>query len=161
MWEDAFFASWSGLARVFVVGLAAYAGLVAMLRISGKRTLSKLSAFDLVVTVALGSTLASIITSKDVALAEGLVALTLLVGLQFLVTWSSVRWPFIDRIVKSEPAVLLRHGQCLPSVMRRERVVADEILAAIRQSGGLDFGDADAVLLESDGSLTAILKRQR
>lgn len=157
MWDDAFFAGWIGLARVAVVGVAAYAALVAMLRISGKRTLSKLNAFDFVVTVALGSTLASVITSKDVALAEGLAALGLLVGLQFAVTWTSVRWSFVDRIVKSEPALLLRHGRCLDGAMRRERVAADEVLAAIRQSGGSQYADACAVLLESDGSLTAIL----
>ena len=160
MWDETFFTSWSGLARVAGVGVAAYIALVVMLRVSGKRTLSKLNAFDLIVTVALGSTLATIILSKDVALAEGLVALGLLVALQFLVTWTSVRWPVIDRIVKSEPAVLLRHGNCIETAMRRERVAADEVLAAIRQSGGLDYEDAEAVLLESDGSLTAILKRQ-
>ena len=120
MWDETFFTSWSGLARVAVVGVAAYIALVVMLRVSGKRTLSKLNAFDLIVTVALGSTLATIILSKDVALAEGLVALGLLVALQFLVTWTSVRWPVIDRIVKSEPAVLLRHGNCLETAMRRE-----------------------------------------
>lgn len=53
------FQGWPGLARTAVVGSMAYAGLVLFLRISGKRTLSKLNAFDLVVTVALGSTLAA------------------------------------------------------------------------------------------------------
>lgn len=158
MSEDAFFAGWSGLARVIVVGVAAYVALVAILRVSGKRTLSKLNAFDFIVTIALGSTLASVITSKDIALIEGLVALGLLVGLQFAVTWTSVRWPFVDRIVKSEPTLLLRHGRCLDGAMKRERVASDEVLAAIRQSGGSQYADADAVLLESDGSLTAILK---
>jgi uncharacterized membrane protein YcaP (DUF421 family) len=50
--------------------------------VSGKRTLSKLDAFDLIVTVALGSTLATVLLSRDVALAEGIVAFALLVGLQ-------------------------------------------------------------------------------
>ena len=55
MWFD----SWSDVVRVVSIGAAAYATLVAMLRISGKRTLAKLNAFDLIVTVALGSTLAT------------------------------------------------------------------------------------------------------
>lgn len=159
MWEHAFFSGWGGLARTAVVGVAAYVALIAMLRISGKRTLSKLNAFDLIVTVALGSTLASILTSKSVALAEGLVALALLVVLQFAVTWTSVRSQLFASAVKSEPALLLRHGACIDSAMRRERIAADEVLAAIRQSGGQAYEDAEAVLLESDGSLTAILKR--
>ena len=61
----------TGVVRVLFVGVAAYAALVIFLRISGKRTLSKMNAFDLVVTVALGSTLATVVLSKDVALAEG------------------------------------------------------------------------------------------
>ena len=68
------FDTWFGLLRVLVVGTAAYAALVLLLRASGKRTLAKLNAFDLVVTVALGSTLATVLLSKDVALAEGLLA---------------------------------------------------------------------------------------
>ena len=77
-----FFDDWFGLLRVMVVGVAAYAALVALLRASGKRTLAKLNAFDFVVTVALGSTLATVLLSKDVALAEGLRAFALLTGLQ-------------------------------------------------------------------------------
>lgn len=59
------FQSWSGLGRVTIVGLTAYLALVLMLRVSGKRSLAKLNAFDLVVTVALGSTLATTLLSKD------------------------------------------------------------------------------------------------
>ena len=66
-----FFDGWAGLLRVLVVGALAYAALVLLLRVSGKRTLSKMNAFDLVVTVALGSTLATVLPSRDVALAEG------------------------------------------------------------------------------------------
>ena len=81
-----FFDDWGGLVRVAVVGLLAYIGLVLLLRISGKRTLSKMNAFDLVVTVALGSTLATILLSSAVALAEGLLAFVVLISLQFAVT---------------------------------------------------------------------------
>jgi uncharacterized membrane protein YcaP (DUF421 family) len=85
------FQSWTGLGRVLLVGTLAYAALVLLLRISGKRTLSKLNAFDLVVTVALGSTLATVLLSKSVALAEGVLALCLLVSLQYAIAWLSVR----------------------------------------------------------------------
>lgn len=66
-----FFDSWDGLLWVVVVGVLAYAVLILLLRVSGKCTLSKMHAFDLVVTVALGSTLATVLLSESVALAEG------------------------------------------------------------------------------------------
>ena len=63
--------SWGGVGRVLVSGAVAYVFLVVLLRWSGKRTLSKLNAFDLVVTVAMGSTLGSVVLSGEVPLAEG------------------------------------------------------------------------------------------
>ncbi|WP_319001061.1 hypothetical protein [Halomonas sp. SBBP1] len=89
--EMYFFNGWGNLLRVIIVGVLAYAALVVFLRISGNRTLSKMNAFDLIVTVALGSTLATVLLSKDVALAEGAVAMALLISLQFIITWFSVR----------------------------------------------------------------------
>jgi uncharacterized membrane protein YcaP (DUF421 family) len=79
------------LFRVLVVGVLAYITFGLFLRLSGKRTLSKMNAFDFVVTVAPGSTLATVLLTEDVALADGALAFALLVGLQFVVTWSSVR----------------------------------------------------------------------
>ncbi|MFN3514229.1 MAG: DUF421 domain-containing protein [Phenylobacterium sp.] len=154
-----FFDGWSGPLRILIVGVAAYVALILMLRISGKRTLSKLNAFDFVVTVALGSTLASVITSDDLPLTQGVTALGLLVALQFVVTWSSVRWKALNRLVKSEPRLLLRAGEPLSQALRHERVTEDELLAAVRDRGGRDLSDAEAIVLESDGSLTALLKR--
>lgn len=151
-----FFDTWQGLLRVLVVGVLAYAGLVALLRWSGKRTLSKLNAFDFVVTVALGSTLATILLSKDVALAEGLLAIALLAGLQYVVAWGDVRFSWVGRLIKSEPRLLLRDGDFLEGAMRKERVTRDEILASLRKEGIDDPAEAKAVVLETDGSLSVI-----
>lgn len=156
-WMEMLFQGWSGLVRTAVVSVLAYAGLVLFLRISGKRTLSKLNAFDLVVTVALGSTLATILLNENVALAEGLVAFAALIGLQYLVTWSSIRWDWVKRGVRSEPTVLVRAGQPITAALRRERVTEDEAVTAVRDAGGHALADAAVVILESDGSLTAIL----
>ena len=92
------------------MGTLAYVALVLFIRISGKRTLTKLNAFDLVVTVALGSTLATVLLNDSVALAEGVLAMALLIFLQFVITWLSVRSPWFESLVKSEPTLLLHRG---------------------------------------------------
>ncbi len=69
--ENAFFDSWETLLRTLTVGVLSYVVMVVFLRMSGKRTLSKMNAFDFVVTVALGSTLATMLLNRNVALAEG------------------------------------------------------------------------------------------
>lgn len=151
-----FFDDWHGILRVLVVGLAAYAALIVMLRVSGKRTLSKMNAFDLIVTVALGSTLATVLLTADVPLAEGVVALALLVGLQFAITWASVRSPWFRGVIKAEPTLLVRDGSLLPDAMRHQRVTAEEIDAALRQSGRQGLEGVHAVILETDGTLSVI-----
>ena len=151
-----FFEGWSGLGRVLVVGVLAYAGLVLMLRISGNRTLSKLNAFDLIVTVALGSTLASILTSSSVVLAEGLLALALLIGLQFVVTWLSVRSSTVAEFVKAEPTLLLYRGEFLHHRMRQARITEGEVRATVREQGIGSLDEVEAVVLETDGSLSVV-----
>jgi uncharacterized membrane protein YcaP (DUF421 family) len=151
MWFD----SWSALGRVVAVGPLAYAALVAMLRVSGARTLSKLNAFDLVVTVALGSTLATVLLNADVSLAEGVVALAVLILLQFVVSWSSRRWIRMERLVKSEPVLLYRTG-FLHGPMRRARVTEDEVRQAARASGKASLDNVAAVVLETDGTLSVL-----
>lgn len=150
-----FFDDWGGLVRVLVVGVCAYASLVMLLRVSGKRTLAKLNAFDFVVTVALGSTFATVLLSSDVALAEGVLAMAVLVALQFSVAWLSVRSRTVERLVKSEPTLLYRHG-FLHSPMRRMRVTTDEIRQAARQAGHAQLEEVAAVVLETDGSLSIL-----
>lgn len=154
--EKYLFNGWSSLYRTVLIGVLAYAALVFFLRISGKRTLSKMNAFDLVVTVALGSTLATVLLNKSVALVEGVLAFALLIALQFVVTWSSVRSKKIQKLVKTEPRLLLHHGECLPSAMRQERVTEDEILAAIRAQGIAEVEKVEAVILETDGTFTVL-----
>jgi uncharacterized membrane protein YcaP (DUF421 family) len=150
------FDGWEGLLRTVVVGALAYVALVVFLRLSGNRTLSKMNAFDLVVTVALGSTLATVLLSKEVALAEGALAFGLLIGLQFAVTWTSVRLRWLRRLVTGEPRMLLNQGQFVPETLRRARVTEDEVRAAVRAVGLRNLDDAEAVVLETDGSFSVV-----
>lgn len=155
-WADMFFQGWNGILRTVVVGTLAYAFLVTSLRISGKRTLAKLNAFDLVVTVAFGSILAATLLNEDVALAEGVVALALLIAMQYLVAAISVRSKSFSRAVRSEPALLLRNGEPLPKALRAARVTMSEIDTIARTSGYLKLDEVSAVILESDGSFSVI-----
>lgn len=151
-----FFDGWSDLLRILVVGLCAFSGLVLILRTTGKRTLSKMNAFDFVVTVALGSTLASAVLSSDVSVSEALLAFALLCGLQFAITFLAVRSRRFQHLIKSEPALLAWQGVLLPDALRRERVTADEVLAALRASGKATLSSAYAVVLETDGSFSVL-----
>ncbi len=151
-----FFDDVQGLMRVVVIAIAAYAVLVLVLRIAGKRSLAKLNAFDLVVTVALGSTLATVVLSSDIALLEGLLAFAMLLGLQWIVTRLSIAWPQFQRAVRNEPRLLCENGELRQQAMDDERVTRPEIEAAIRNAGIGRMEDVAAVVLETDGSMSVI-----
>ncbi len=148
--------NWSDAVRAVISGLLAYTALVALLRISGKRTVAKWNAFDLIVTVALGSTLASTIVSGTVPVMQGAGAFVVLIALQFAITWASVRVNLIHRVIKAQPALLVREGKLEHETMRRERVTEDEVLTAARRRGFGDLREVDAVVLETDGSFSVI-----
>jgi uncharacterized membrane protein YcaP (DUF421 family) len=156
MWWD----SWSDVGRVVAVGAAAYASVVVVLRVSGKRTLAKLNAFDLVVTVALGSTLATILLNSDVSWAEGVTALVLLAALQALVARLTVHRSGARRAITSRPTLLWRDGWPIGSALTRQRVSVDEVRQAVRATGAGDLSDVAAVVLESDGTLSVILRSE-
>ena len=151
-----FFDTAHGLLRVLVIGPLAYVALVAVLRVSGKRTLAKMNAFDFVITVALGSTLATILLSKDVALLEGVLAFVMLAALQYGVAWTVLRAEPIEQAVKSAPSALLIDGQVDETALRQERVTREEVKSAVRKSGIGDLSMVAAVFLETDGSFTVI-----
>lgn len=153
------FDGWYGLVRVFIAGLIGYPALVLILRASGKRTLSKMNAFDLVVTVALGSTLATVLLSKQVAILEGVLAFALLVGFQFVITWLSVRSEWVQRIVKSQPSLLYYRGHFQHEALRRERLTTNEIRATLREQGYCGLAQVEAVILETAGELSVLSKR--
>lgn len=153
---DFLFQDWATLARTVVVGILSYIALIAILRASGKRTLAKMNAFDFIVTIALGSTLASILLSPDVALAEGLVALGLLVGLQFATALASSRFGAFKRVVTSEPTLLVMRGEILRGALRRERIAELEIHQAARQQGFASLAEVEAMVLESDGTFSVL-----
>lgn len=153
-----FFNSWDAVWRTLIVGLLAYSALVFILRISGKRTLSKMNAFDLIVTVALGSTLATILLNKNVALAEGISAFLILIALQYLVAWLSVRSDVFKKLIKSDPKLIFYQGNYLKENIVKERVLEVEILQAARSSGINSMEQVEAVVLETDGRISVIKK---
>ncbi len=154
--SDLFFNNWETLVRTLVIGVLAYVVLIVFLRVSGKRTLSKMNAFDFVVTIALGSTLATILLNKEVTLAEGALAFAVLIGLQFVVTWLAVRVPWVRKLVTGEPTLLFHNGAYIQSAMRRTRVTDEEIRAAARAAGAGEMDAVADVVLETDGTFSVV-----
>ena len=147
---------WATLARTVLVAPLAYLALLLVVRLSGKRALAKLNAFDLVVTVALGSVLASVAVSPDVTLASGAAAFALLVGLQYVIALLSVRVRAFQHLVKARPTLLVRDGRLLDGALEDQRVTRAEILQVLRQQGVASVDECGALVLETDGTMSVL-----
>ncbi len=156
--KNIFFDSWESIIRTFVITILAYICLIIFLRISGKRTLSKMNAFDFIVTIALGSCLATVSLNKNVALTDGVLVFLILISLQFLITTLSTRFEAIKYIVTNKPILLVYNGEILNDVMKRERITKDELFAAARSNGVTQLEDLAVVVLETTGDITVIKK---
>jgi uncharacterized membrane protein YcaP (DUF421 family) len=149
-----FFESWYNVGRTVTLSIVGFAALIILLRVSGKRTLSKLNVFDFVFVVAVGSVFASTIISKDITLIEGVAALGTLIAIQVILAELAARVPVVERIINGEPTLLLSRGKFIPRALRKERITEEEVRAAIRIKGINRVEDVDAVILENDGTLS-------
>lgn len=150
------FDDWSHIARVAVCGVLSYAWLILVLRVSGKRSLSKLNVFDLVVSFALGSVLATTMLSNETTLADGALAFALLAVLQWAVGRATLRWGWAMRLFRSNPRLLLLRGELQRKAMAAERIDEADVCAAVRKAGGGRLDSLYAVVLETDGSFSVI-----
>jgi uncharacterized membrane protein YcaP (DUF421 family) len=156
MLSDIFSIEVSKLVRAAVAVPVIYIVLIGLIRLSGKRTTSQMNNFDWIVTVALGSLVAAGITSSTASVLQVLLAISLLIGLQFAVTWLVLRSNTARRWVKPRPRLLFYDGEFLCRDMRAERVSELEVLAAIRASGHHRLKDVGAVVLETDATLSVL-----
>ena len=154
------FSSWGEVGRVAAFTVAGYAAVLLAVRLAGKRTIAKKNASDLIITVAIGSTVAAMILTETVALVEGIAALAALVGLQFFVVILTTRWDTPRRAIEGKPNLMLYDGKLLPERMRHEEVNASEVYQAIRNQGIGRVEDVLAVVLEVDGTFSVIRQGQ-
>ena len=156
--EKLWFDNWDSIFRTLIITILAYIAMVFILRASGKRTLSKMNAFDFIVTIALGSSLATVALNKSIALADGVLAFFLFIFLQYGITWLSVRIKFVKKLVTSQPALLLYDGKVINGALKKERITIEEIYVAARNKGIADLNEVAAIVLETTGELTIIPK---
>jgi uncharacterized membrane protein YcaP (DUF421 family) len=150
------FNSWPAVLRVVIVAVVGYLTLLVLLRISGQRTLSQLTSFDLIITITIGSAFGRVITARSVALVEVIAAFGTLVLLQVLVAWLWGRLPHVRAAITPTPALLYHDGQVIHREMRRARLREADLLAAVRGNGMGSLGQVRSILFEGDGTLAVL-----
>lgn len=153
-----FWGGWEPILRIIIVGTLTYFGIILILRVSGKRTLASMNAFDFIITITMGSAFGRILTARTISVAESLTAFLLLVLLQYLIAYLEIRSKFFHRLITSQPALLYYNGTFIEKNMRRERIRRNDLLGAVRKKKYAGLTDVEAIIMEPDGSFSIIGK---
>jgi uncharacterized membrane protein YcaP (DUF421 family) len=154
-----FFHSWSDVGRIAVIAAMLFVVVVAVLRFAGQQALAQMSGYDVIVTVTLGSIVATAILTPTLTLTDAFAAVIVLLGLQRLTRWMQSRWLPVHHAVREAPRVVLWDGQLLEDRLRDVKVSADEVRAAVRKSGFRSLSEVRVVVLENDGQWSVVAKR--
>lgn len=135
--------------------LTMYAVVIIATRLSGLRSLAQLSAFDLIMTISIGSVLASTALSRSTPLLDGVVAVAVLFLAQSAISVLRRRRS-AQRAVDNRPLVLMVGSTTLDENLRAARMTPDDIRVKLREHGIRDLDQVGVVVLERTGVLSVI-----
>ena len=139
--------------------VGAYFFLLIAFRLAGKRQLGQLTAFDLVVLLVISNVLQNAAIGNDSSLGGGLAVAVVIIALNWLVAWLTVRHKRLEMMAENVPTVLVKHGQVLHSNLDREHIGVPEFRAALRKEGITTMSEVRYAILEEDGRVSVIPRR--
>ena len=147
---------WEFTVRAAIVYLA----LLAMVRLTGKRTVGQFTPFDLIVVMLLAESVSGSVSGQDGSLVGGLIAAITLVALDVLIAVSTSRSKRIDTLVEGNPVVIGRDGVLYKDVLKRERVSESDVEKSLREAD-CDVEEMRMAILEADGRISVLKKPQQ
>jgi uncharacterized membrane protein YcaP (DUF421 family) len=151
-----FFNSWHQVLRIALTAAAIYFLVVVALRLIGARALAKMSAYDFIVSIALGSLVAAVPLSTSITVTDGVTAIVVFLVLQEITRVLQARYRIAHHLVRERPYLVVWDGRMMPDRLKEIAVSDDEVRAAIRQAGLASIGEAQAVVLENDGEWSVV-----
>ncbi len=136
---------------------AIYLFLMLLFRISGRRPLSQMTSFDLVLLLVIGEAVGEALSGADPSLTHAFVLVSTLVLIELAFAWLKQRSPVADRLLDDVPLVLVEHGRMLEDRMKRNDVDEGDLLEAARSAHGLEnLGQVKYAVLERNGTISVI-----
>ncbi|MEQ8410860.1 MAG: DUF421 domain-containing protein [Erythrobacter sp.] len=143
--------------RGLILGAAGLLWVTVLIRLNGLRSLSKMSNFDFVMTIALGSLLSGAARSSEWSgFAQALLGMMSLFALQWLMNKARMRSKRFESLVQNHPVILMRGGEFRWPAMEATRVTKSDILEKLRMSNATDFSRIHAVVLETTGDVSVL-----
>src|SRR6185312_3423257 len=125
-------------------------------RIVGRRQLSQLEPFDLILLVVIGDLVQQGVTQSDESVTGALIVIATIALLSGAVSWISFRSRALRLITEGEPIVLVQDGRVIERNMRRERITREDLEEEARQQQIASVSDLRWAILEDDGRISCI-----
>jgi len=138
--------------------IVVFAFLYVLMRIVGRRELSPLEPFDLILLVVLGDAVQQGLTQDDYSLTGAFLAIGTIALLQLGVSYANLRFPRLRPILSGEPIVVVQDGKPIERNLRRERVTMDDLMSAARRQNIAALDDVAWAVMETSGEITFIKK---
>jgi uncharacterized membrane protein YcaP (DUF421 family) len=136
-----------------------YCFLLFITRVVGRRELSTLEPFDLILLIVLGDLIQQGVTQSDYSFTGLMLAAGTIAIMQTSVSWIGYRSPErAGLVLEGEPIVIVQDGKCLERNTKRERIREEEVLEAARKNGIGSLDEVDWAILETSGEMTFIKK---
>jgi uncharacterized membrane protein YcaP (DUF421 family) len=136
--------------------VVAFFFILLLTRVVGRRELSSLEPFDLILLVVIGDLVQQGVTQNDFSL-TGLLLVGATIGvLTVAVSYTSFKVPFIRPLLDGEPVIVVQDGKTIPSNLARNRITTAELLAAARQEGIASLDKVQWAVLETSGRISFI-----
>jgi uncharacterized membrane protein YcaP (DUF421 family) len=128
-------------------------------RVIGRRELSSLQPFDLILLIVLGDTIQQGLTQDDYSVTGAVIAVGTIAGLQVLTSWSAFKFPWLRRVLDGHPIVLVEDGRVIEKNLRRERLTIDDLTEQARANQVTALEDVQWAIFEPSGSISFIPKQ--
>lgn len=138
-------------------GVAVYAVLLLLVRLSGKRSVGQFTPFDLLVVVLISEAVSNALTGGDESVLGGLISAATLIGMNGLAGLAASRSARLQAVLEGQPVLIGRDGKLFDAVLRRHRVGRADIAQALREAD-CSLDRMRCAFLEADGSIS-ILRR--
>ncbi|MEH7461179.1 DUF421 domain-containing protein [Bacillus thuringiensis] len=137
-----------------------YSVMLIIFRLMGKREIGELSVLDLVVFIMLGEMAVIAIENMDKAIWHQLVPMVLIMVIQIVLSFVSLKNQRIRHILEGEPAIIVREGKIDEKQMRKQRYNMDDLLMQLREQSIGDIRDVEYAILEPSGRLSVFEKQK-
>ena len=127
-------------------------------RVGGRRELSSLEPFDLILLIVLGDAVQQGLTQDDYSLTGAFLAIGTIAILQLTVSYANFRFPKLRPVLDGEPIVVVQDGKPIEKNLRRERVTIEDLAAAARQQHIAKIDDVQWAVMETSGAISFIKK---